>query len=726
VPSFDPRRPDPDPVRPRPPHARRYAARAGAALLGIGLAVAVAAAPGSARDDRYADLPSGPSPTGAPTAPPVALSDAVPLPDTGYPVPAGARVAAPGGRGAACTVADPCALSTALSGAAAGATVVLRGGTYRTGDLVVRKRLTVQPYPHERAWLKGSSEVGGWRRDGAAWRKDGFSACFRGYGDGVMREDLDPRFPAAVLRDMAFRDGRGLRQVTSRAAVRPGSFYVDCAADKLYVGDDPAGHRIEATVAERGLSLYSGAAGTVVRGLGFAHYARSGVWVLAPRVTLERNVMVANAVVGAAMSARELTVRGNVFGYNGRTGASGGALHGSLVEGNLFVGNNTEGFRREWSAAGAKFTRTDRLTVRGNRFEGNFSQGLWLDISMTDNWVVGNTAAHNTTVGLFYEISDRGTFAGNVSYGNGVGLMLSGSSRTRVYNNTLAGNNSNLFVKDSDRRNTDRREIAAGVTWDAYGNVVRNNLSVTPRGAAVVASNCGMARRLRMVDSLDHSGYVRGGGKRLVTWDDGAGRCRVDYRDLPAFRAGTGHERHGVEFEAVTGLFVDAAGHDYRLAGGSPARGKGAPLPADIAAALGLPARRPVGLGAPGGRGVPAAPPVGPPAPSAGPVTPSAGPVTPSAGRSAPSVGPLAPIAGAGSGSGAGTGSAPEPSRTVEPTAASPSPLLLRDRSGGLPLTGASPLPLLVVGCLVLAGGAALAWSTRPATAGTAGRRRRR
>lgn len=106
-----------------------------------------------------------------------------------------------------------------------------------------------------------------------------------------------------------------------------------------------------------------------------------------------------------------------------------------------------------------------------------------------------------------------------------------------------------------------------------------------------------------MVSTADHNAYYRKSSsnpKSVITWSLGAGKCSVKYKSLAAFKSATGFEANGLEINNVTTnpFFVDAASGDYRLKPGSPAIGRGEPLPADIASAIGLPTGVPVDLGA--------------------------------------------------------------------------------------------------------------------------------
>ena len=165
------------------------------------------------------------------------------IPDSAYPYPANAIFVAPGGNDAgAGTVGDPYAtVAHAIAVAPSGATIVLRGGVYREALGAVTKPITLQSYPHEQAWLSGSVVVNGWTPalGATAWAHTGWTTQF-------CQTCFDPNaivaaYPTAGLPDMVFINGRELAQVTSLAAVRPGTFFVDYNAQTLYVGDDPTG-----------------------------------------------------------------------------------------------------------------------------------------------------------------------------------------------------------------------------------------------------------------------------------------------------------------------------------------------------------------------------------------------------------------------------------------------------------------------------------------------------
>jgi hypothetical protein len=54
------------------------------------------------------------------------------------------------------TLTAPATIETAISKAVTGDVIILRGGTYRTGDLLLNQGIIMQPYLYELPVLKGS------------------------------------------------------------------------------------------------------------------------------------------------------------------------------------------------------------------------------------------------------------------------------------------------------------------------------------------------------------------------------------------------------------------------------------------------------------------------------------------------------------------------------------------------------------------------------------------
>lgn len=531
------------------------------------------------------------------------VASAIEIKDTNYQPPNGAFYVSPTGKnsnsGKSPSSAWP--LQKALSSAPAGATIVFRGGTYRTSGNF-GKKLTLQAYPREKAWLKGSVVVSDWVADGGKWRKDNWKY---GFPRNMGSEYLNPKYPLAGNRDMVYINGQALKQVGDKAKVGPGTFYVDYRGNKLYIGSNPRGKTVEATAIETGLTMWR-ANGSTIKGLGFAHYADRGLLVGAANVTLENNTFAWNGIQGVMTTGNANNIiRGNTFSYNGRGGLRASHADNLLLENNTISHNNIEHFAITWDANGAKITESDGVVARNNIVENNLSTGLWLDKAVTNAKVVHNIARNNDVIGIFFEISHKAIIASNVSHNNGIGIMVSNASNAKVYNNTLANNNRNLWIKDTKRVNTNRSEVARGVTGKTRDNVIKNNiLSNTNGGPFLEAANCDTKERsTMMISAADSNAYYRKSSrspKSVTSWSLGSSNCKVKYSSIAAFKSATGFEKRAlwIDNTATNPFFVNAERGDYRLKSGSPAINHGEPLPADVAAAIGVKAGVRLNLGA--------------------------------------------------------------------------------------------------------------------------------
>ncbi len=401
------------------------------------------------------------------------VAAAIQIKDTSYPIPANAYFVAPDGKdtNSGKSPNSPWSVAKALNSAPAGATVVFRGGQYHKATGRITKKLTLQAYPQEKPWLKGSIEVQGWVNDGGVWRKDGWNYSFP-----LLKEELlDPSVPMARYTDMVYVNGVSLKQVGNRANVGPGEFYVDNANNKLYIGNNPAGKTVEATAVTSGITINKKSSNAVVRGLGFAHYADKAMLVGAAGVRLENNTFAWNGASGVTLQGADAVVSGNTFTYNGLVGLKGSADR-ILLEGNTISFNNIEHFKTNYGAGGTKLIQTTGAIIRNNLVENNYSPGIWCDVSCLNTTIVNNTVRNNHSAGILYELSHKGFISGNTVANNGSGIILGDSSSTKVSNNTLINSrNYQIIVKDSPRVNTDRAEIAQGMTWISRNNLVINN-----------------------------------------------------------------------------------------------------------------------------------------------------------------------------------------------------------------------------------------------------------
>ncbi|HEY1737272.1 MAG TPA: right-handed parallel beta-helix repeat-containing protein, partial [Acidimicrobiia bacterium] len=371
--------------------------------------------------------------------------------DTNYPIPTGAYYVSNSGSDTnAGSLAAPFAsVHKALSVAPAGATIVVRGGTYRESLGAIKKHVTIQAYPHEQVWVTGSVVATNFSTDSGYFSMPwSVSMCDTCYPSAA----LDPSYPAAGLPEQVFVDGAPLAQVTTQAALAPGTFYVDRAAGKIWLYDNPAGHSVEVTQLASAFTVSSAAAGTVIRGIGFEHWAavyQSGTnvaaMISASNVTLDSDTFAWSSSRFLGVYGASDTVTNSTFVDNGMNGVTGNKINDFDFEHNEIAYSNYEHWDITPSPyaqiAGIKLTGVNDTMLRDNDIHDNASNGLWFDVLSTNQTIVGNKVLNNAGHGLTVEVSGHSIIAGNVVAMNGRdGLKISGANNVEVWNNTVVDN----------------------------------------------------------------------------------------------------------------------------------------------------------------------------------------------------------------------------------------------------------------------------------------------
>lgn len=516
------------------------------------------------------------------------------------------------------TITAPYAtLAKAISATPAGGTIVLRGGTYREGNLSIAKALTLQSYKGEQVWLDGAiTQSTGWVADGPAWRLDNSpsSGLCKPSAQACVENavQVDAAYPMSSSPQMVYRNSTSLKEVQFGTTLTTGTFSYNQASNQLYVADNPSGQTIEITTKRKALNI--SASGVNLKGIGFRHFGSiespqkvddySFAMVQISGVTsslVENCVFYQSASRGLFVgSSSNVVIRGNTFQENGMNGVDINKTSGITFEQNKVLQNNAENFSTAAGTyaviAGSKITGGSGI-VRDNIFDANKGTGWWCDLQCDSMTVVRNIMSRNAGHGLYYEVSSNAILASNIIYSNDrSGIQVKGTG-VKIFNNTLSQNRQNISIYEDDRS-----ALASENTRDI---VIKNNILSGSNGKS--PNDVGEATKLLeinglnypetvspslMVTDLDYNAYFRqttsdNTKPYFLGWGGkGSYQSATSFAQLQSI---SGREAHGIGYGGGTNpYFVNEAQSNFVLKTGSPALNTGSALPADIASAIGV------------------------------------------------------------------------------------------------------------------------------------------
>lgn len=540
----------------------------------------------------------------------------------------------------------PTSLEAAIERVKTADVIVMRGGTYRTGDLLLNQGITIQPYADEQPVLKGTFVATEWKNLGNGLWKTSWSHLFPSTPDTWWSRDrYGKQTPLYRFNnDMVFVDGEFLQAVGREGDVDEQTYYIDYNSGQVYIGVDPSVHLVEITAYDVALKRVMGDChgkssdrkGPVIRGITFAQYAYRAIEVegkepeaVSPEskhgkdvvgTTLEHCTIAFCSRVAAYLRGDRLTMR---HCRVSDTSTEGIYIIGSsdvLLEKNIFTRNNIERITGYYPAAVKIFNQSYRVTCRDNLvIDLPYSNGIWYDVGNVDgkfinNWVegVGNPNRKfdrerpwPSDNGFFFEISKGVVCAGNVFVNCDQGIFVLNSSDARIYQNTLV--NSTVTIGRNGRtpandamfgwHSSTGPEVAA-----REGHVFVNNLLVGDktyqRPLLSVWQPDSLCRQLSapQVKQLDHNVYVRPSAENagaLILWSAGKNQdCRTGYQSLNGFRsAWPAFSTSSLSFTGSIPLFKSPELGNYQLIQSFPGSAAAAPLPADIGGLLGKQAK---------------------------------------------------------------------------------------------------------------------------------------
>lgn len=522
------------------------------------------------------------------------------------------------------TLEKPTTLPAAVERVKTGDAIILRGGVYRVGGLLLNQGITMQPYADEHPVLKGTMIATEWEqpKDGS-WRTS-WSRLFPSEPADWYR----PRPSTPLYRfnnDMVFVNGELLQAVGRQEDVDEDSFFIDYDAGHVYIGVDPANQLVEITAFDSALIRTTGdchgkssdGKGPVIRGITFTQYAFRAFEIEGKDpeglsdeanhgkdvtgMTLEHCAVTYCSRVGGYFRGDHLTVRHCLVSDTSTEGVFILSSSDVLLEKNIFLRNNIENIEGYFPAAVKIFNQCYRVTCRDNLvMDHPHSNGIWYDVgnvngAFTNNWIDG------TDNGFLFEISKGAICAGNVFVNCPTGIKVLNSCDVQVYQNTMVNSRASF-------ERTARSAAGDHFGWhpstgpdveERDGHMFVNNLLTANagfRGPLLQFRQPGqMYERLKQpqVKRLDYNMYVctkNSHSQPLIAWSPtAAGNHSVGFESPDDL-----HKLHS-EFSAHSKVFADYEGPlfrsvqlgNYELLKAFPGSETATPLPSEIRALLG-------------------------------------------------------------------------------------------------------------------------------------------
>jgi hypothetical protein len=539
------------------------------------------------------------------------------------------------------SLSKPTTLEAAIERVRTGDAIVMRGGTYRTGDLRLNQGITIQPYADEEPVLKGTQIASKWENLGNGLWTTKWSRLFPEKPAGWWRRNREGKKTPLwrFNNDMVFVDGRFLQAVGWEGGVDENSYSIDYETGLVYIGVDPTDRLVEITAHDVALLRTTGEChgkksdrkGYVIRGITFTQYAyralevegtepegiseesRHGKEVIG--TTLENCTISYCSRVAGYFRGDRLTIRHCRVSDTSTEGIYVIASNDVLLEGNIFTRNNIENITGYYPAAVKIFNQSYRVTCRDNLVtELPNSNGIWYDVGNVDgvfinNWIenVGrndNAIATNqlwpSDNGFFFEISKGAICAGNVFVNCDHGLMVLNSANVQITQNTFVnsmaciGRNARTAAGDhfgwhpSTGPDMDKR----------VGHTFTNNVLVGTENFArpllfvwQPASLCAQLANSQL-NQLDNNVYVRGAGKTrspLMLWSPAQNaECQAAFTSLEDFRKvypeSSTNSRDYSDYDGP--LFKSMDLSNYQIVPAFPGLNTGRQLPPEISRLL--------------------------------------------------------------------------------------------------------------------------------------------
>jgi parallel beta-helix repeat protein len=487
------------------------------------------------------------------------------------------------------TLSRPTTIESAIERVTTGDVIVMRGGTYRTGNLILNQGITIQPYGDEQPVVKGTYIASDWRDLGNGLWITSWSRLFPSQpADWWRWEREGKRTPLHRFNnDMVFIDGKFLQSAGWEGEVDENSYYIDYDRQVVYIGIDPTDRLVEITAYDIAILRTTGEVhnktsdrkGYTIRGITFTQYAFRALEIEGTDpeglsdeadhgkevvgTTLEHVTISYCSRVAGYFRGDSLTIRRSKVSDTSTEGVYILSSNDVLLEKNIFTRNNIENITGYYPAAVKIFNQCYRVTCNDNLvIDHPNSNGIWYDVGNVDgvfvnNWIegVGRTDRDAPTNqvwpsdnGFFFEISKGALCAGNVFVNNDQGLLVLNSSDVQIYNNTFINSRATIARNE-------RTAVGDHFGWhpstgpdveERDGHLFVNNILIGDeshnRPLLFTWQPASLCNRLTkpMLARLDHNVYVRGVGVTsapIIIWSPASGEtCQAAFGSLEELR----------------------------------------------------------------------------------------------------------------------------------------------------------------------------------------------
>jgi hypothetical protein len=409
-----------------------------------------------------------------------------------------------------------------------GATFLLAAGVHREQQVKPKSGQTF--IGESGAVMSGARLLSGWQRDGNRWFVGGQTQAGRQHGDCVGDS---PR--CAYPEELFINDVR-VKHVAGRDQVGPGTWFFDYGADRIYIGDDPSGKRVETSVAEK--AFYGQVNDVTITGLVIEKYAGPAqVGAIDTRDNPSGNTNGANWFIannevrnnhGVGIKSTDGSrVVGNYVHHNGQLGLGGDGPN-MVIENNEISYNNAAGYAYGWEGGGTKWSKSADLIVRNNYSHHNVGPGLWTDIDNIRTLYEGNRVTDNVGIGIFHEISYDAVIRNNYIAGNGyghsawlwgAGIVVAASPNVEIYGNEVINNADGIAGIQQNRSDAP----------SSYGPQQVKNLYVHDNKITMSEGQTGLVQDIgdngvftNRNNRFVNNQYVLSGGGRYFEWNNGS------------------------------------------------------------------------------------------------------------------------------------------------------------------------------------------------------------